>query len=255
MNGTDVAVGRLYIVPMPLGDVPPAEILPRATLAVISGLRHFVAENARTARRFLAQLPVAVPLQQLAIAELNEHTAPHALPSLLTPIIKGHAVGLLSEAGCPVVADPGAPLIALAHEHGIPVTPLVGPTAPVLALMASGLSGQSFHFLGYLPQSADERRVAILRAERTAREGRATQIFIETPYRNVALFEALLATCQETTLLSIAAELTLPSESVATRSIGLWRSLPRPTLERRPAVFVLGGPPPVNGRGGWNRRP
>ena len=252
MTGT---IGRLYLVPMPLGDVAPAETLPAATLSVIAHLTHFVAENARTARRFLSQLPLSAPLQKLAIAELNEHTALQALPGLLTPLVKGHSVGLLSEAGCPVIADPGAPLVALAHEHGIPVTPLVGPTAPILALMASGLSGQAFHFLGYLPQGAEERRLSIIRAERTAREARAAQICIETPYRNVAMFEALLATCQPTTQLSVAADLTLASEFLATKSIARWRELPLPELERRPAVFILGASTFLSAAALRHRRP
>lgn len=231
--------GRLYLVPMPLGAVPPSEALPPATVSVIVGLGHFVAESARTARRFLTQLPLAAPVQSLAIQELNEHTPTQFVRSLLAPLLAGHDVGLVSEAGCPVVADPGANLVRAAHSAGITVIPLVGPSAPLLALMASGLGGQAFRFCGYLPQEPAARRVAILERQKEARLG-VSQVFIETPYRNEALLRSLLETCDPDLLLCVAADLTLPAEAVVTRIIADWRVQPRPAFERRPAVFVLG---------------
>ncbi|MCU0490620.1 MAG: SAM-dependent methyltransferase [Chloroflexaceae bacterium] len=187
-GSAEVRKGRLFLVPMPLGDVSPAGALPPATVSVIVGLGHFVAESARTARRFLTQLPLSAPVQSLVIEELNEHTPPAAVHALLAPLLAGHDVGLVSEAGCPVVADPGSNLVRAAHAAGIPVTPLVGPSAPLLALMASGLGGQAFRFAGYLPQDAPARRTAILERQKEARQG-VTQIFIETPYRNEALLK------------------------------------------------------------------
>lgn len=255
-GSAEVRKGRLFLVPMPLGDVSPAGALPPATVSVIVGLGHFVAESARTARRFLTQLPLSAPVQSLVIEELNEHTPPAAVHALLAPLLAGHDVGLVSEAGCPVVADPGSNLVRAAHAAGIPVTPLVGPSAPLLALMASGLGGQAFRFAGYLPQDAPARRTAILERQKEARQG-VTQIFIETPYRNEALLNALLDTCDPDMLVSVAADLTLPSETVLTRSVIDWRDASRPDLDRRPAVFVLGTAREVSaaGRSPRRRRP
>lgn len=248
--------GRLYLVPMPLGDVSPANALPPATISVIASLGHFVAESARTARRFLTQLPLDAPVQSLVIEELNEHTAPGAVRALLAPLLAGHDVGLVSEAGCPVVADPGANLVRAAHAARLPVIPLVGPSAPLLALMASGLGGQAFRFAGYLPQDASERRAAILERQKEARQG-VTQVFIETPYRNEALLRTLLETCDPDVLLSVAADLTLPTETVLTKAILDWRDMTRPSFDRRPAVFVLGTAREVSaaGRSPRRRRP
>lgn len=248
--------GRLYLIPMPLGELSPAGALPAATVSVITGLGHFVAESARTARRFLTQLPLSAPVQSLAIEELNEHTQPGAVRALLAPLLAGHDVGLVSEAGCPVVADPGANLVRAAHASGIPVVPLVGPSAPLLALMASGLGGQAFRFAGYLPQDAPARRAAIAERQKEARLG-VTQIFIETPYRNEALLRTLLETCEPDVLLSVAADLTLPTETVVTRAIVDWRDTARPSFDKRPAVFVLGAPREISaaGRSPRRRRP
>jgi len=238
---------------MPLGDVSPAGALPPATVAVIVGLGHFVAENARTARRFLTQLPLNAPVQSLAIEELNEHTPPGAVRALLAPILAGHDVGLVSEAGCPVVADPGSNLVRAAHAAGIPVVPLVGPSAPLLALMASGLGGQAFRFSGYLPQDPPGRRAAILDRQKEARQG-VTQVFIETPYRNEALLRTLLETCDPDVVLSVAADLTLPTETVVTRAVLDWRNTARPSFDKRPAVFVLGASREVSAAGRSPRR-
>ena len=169
--------GRLFLIPVPLGASPVPEVLPAAVIGRARVLKHFVAENAKSARAFLKSLPTDTPLQQIDIRELNEHTPSGALSELLSPLLAGHDTGLISEAGCPAVADPGAALVALAHASGITVTPLVGPSSLLLALMGSGLSGQNFAFHGYLPAKEDQRRKRILELERDSRKERRTQLF------------------------------------------------------------------------------
>jgi 16S rRNA (cytidine1402-2'-O)-methyltransferase len=237
---SNVRGGRLYVIPTTLGLVPPANVLPQATLAVARRLSHFVAETPKLARQFLKSLELAVPLQSIAIAELSEHTRPGQIAELLSPARAGHDLGLVSDAGCPGVADPGAWLVAAAHRAGIPVTPLPGPSAILLALMASGLNGQAFAFHGYLPAKVDARAGAIRRLDEAIARTGATQIFIETPYRNEAMLDALLATCQRTTQLCVAVDLTLPSEQIVRQAIAAWNRPPRLMLARRPAVFLLG---------------
>ncbi|MBI1396924.1 MAG: SAM-dependent methyltransferase [Betaproteobacteria bacterium] len=241
-------VGRLLLLPVPLGDGAPGTVLPAATLHALTTLTHFVAESARSARRFLAKLPLETTLQSLDIQELNEHTPRDAYDRLLAPVRDGHDLGLVSEAGCPVVADPGAGLVALAHRTGIRVVPMVGPSAPLLAVMASGLGGQSFRFLGYLPADETQRTSAIRRIERDARDSGCTQVFIETPYRNTAMWESLVKTCDESTLLVVAVDLTLETEEIFAKSVGAWRRDGPVALHRRPAVFILGAEPAPTAR-------
>jgi 16S rRNA (cytidine1402-2'-O)-methyltransferase len=231
--------GRLYLVPMPLGPAEPDTCLPASALAVIGRLRRFIAEDARTARRILSRMALAVPIQTLTFSELNEHTPPAALSSLLEPLRAGEDVGLVSEAGCPVVADPGAALVALAHAERITVVPLIGPSAPLLALMASGLSGQSFRFHGYLPVDAGARKLAIQALERDSIGTGCTHLFIETPYRNLQMLASLLATLAPDTALAVCADLTSETEIVLSRTVQAWKSSPLPDIDRRPAVFVV----------------
>jgi len=226
--------GTLYAIPTPLGG-DPAAALPAPALETVRGIRHFVAENAKSARAFLAAVRMPCPTRELAIVELDGRTPPGAL---LAPCRAGRALGLLSEAGCPAVADPGAQLIEAGHGEGIRVVPLVGPSAILLALMASGLEGQRFAFCGYLPREADARVLRIRELESRSRRGRETQIFIETPYRNDALLGALLSACAPATLLCVARDLTLPEETIATRPVSGWRAS-RHVIGRRPAVFLL----------------
>jgi 16S rRNA (cytidine1402-2'-O)-methyltransferase len=231
--------GTLYLIPVPLGPTPPENSLPPNVLATIRPLTHFVVEQAKTARAFLKAAGTDCPLQELTLAELNEHTRPESLATLLAPLNAGHDVGLLSEAGCPAVADPGANLVALAQQNGIRVVPLIGPSSLLLALMASGLNGQRFAFMGYLPAKEEERLKALRSLESESRKFRQTQLFIETPYRNRAMFDAILQTCQPGTRLTVATDLTLPGESVLTKTIQEWKKQTPPEIERRPTVFLL----------------
>ena len=234
-----MASGRLFLIPVPLGPAPVAEALPAAVIATASRLTRFIAENARSARAFLKSLPIKTPLQQITIDELNEHTPQTALPALLAPLRAGHDVGLISEAGCPAIADPGAALVALAHESGIGVVPLVGPSSILLALMASGLSGQTFSFHGYLPAKEEPRRLKILELEKSSRKEGRTQLFIEAPYRNRQMLQALITTCAPSTRICIAVNLTLPGEHIITRPVSVWKTGAFPDIDRQPTVFLL----------------
>lgn len=225
----------LYAIPTPLGGAP-QDALPAPALARVRELRDFVVENAKSARAFLSA--AGCQPRELAIAELNEHTSADDVPRLLAPLREGRPLGLLSEAGSPAIADPGAALIEAAHTAGFRVVPLVGPSAITLALMASGLEGQRFAFCGYLPRDAGERARRIKALEQRSRREQETEIFIETPYRNDALLAALLETCAPGTRLCIAVDLTLPSESIRSQALADWRRS-RPTLGKRPAVFLL----------------
>ena len=237
---TKPPMGRLYVIPNTLGVVSPTAVLPAETLAVARRLGHFVAETPKSARQFLKAIGASQPLQSIAITELSEHTSPSQVAELLEPAIAGNDLGLVSDAGCPGIADPGAWLVAAAHRAGVRVVPLPGPSAILLALMASGFNGQSFAFHGYLPAKTEARLSAVRTLDDAVTRSGTTQVFIETPYRNDALLDALLATCRPATMLCLAVDLTLPAEQVIRASIGTWRRSPRPRLEKRPAVFLLG---------------
>jgi 16S rRNA (cytidine1402-2'-O)-methyltransferase len=219
----------LYAIPTTLGGSARAS-LPEPALVTIRSLKDFVVENAKSARAFLADAGLAV--RELSIVEIEKTTDP------LRPLREKRSLGLLSEAGCPAIADPGAAVVEAAHREGFSVVPLVGPSSIVLALMASGLEGQRFAFCGYLPREADPRAKSIRQLEIRSRRERETEIFIETPYRNDALFSALLERCAPTTRLCLAADLTLPSESIKTRSVAEWRNAASP-IGKRPCVFLL----------------
>jgi 16S rRNA (cytidine1402-2'-O)-methyltransferase len=232
-----VAKGTLYLLPTGLGgEVLP--LLPPVTLRVLSGLHCFIAENPKSARAFLKAAAYALPLQNIAMQTLDEHTPAARHADLLEPLENGTDCGLLSEAGCPAVADPGAGLVRAAHAAGIRVVPLVGPSALLLALMASGLNGQRFHFQGYLPVERAARASRLIELERASESGDVTQIFIEAPYRNDALLDAILGTCRGDTLLCVAADLTLASEEIRTLGVAQWKNA-KPELNRRPTVFLL----------------
>lgn len=240
--------GTLYLIPNTLGPTDALDhVIPPQVLATCARLDYFVAENAKTARAFLKQVsathPLAGPMQQIQIAELNVNTPAQALAALLEPLLGGRDVGLLSEAGVPAVADPGANLVRLAHQHGVTVRPLVGPSSLLLAVMASGLNGQSFAFNGYLPTDAAQRAARIRELEARSRKEQQTQLFIETPYRNAAMLEALAASCQPGTLVCVATDLTLATETVRTQSAAAWKKElaagRTPDFHKKPTVFLL----------------
>lgn len=231
--------GTLYLIPVPLGAVTPESSLPASVVERVRPLTHFVVENAKSARAFLKAVGTDQALQALQLEELNEHTKPEALDRLLAPLRAGQDVGLLSEAGCPAVADPGANLVALAQQENIRVVPLIGPSSLLLALMASGLNGQCFAFHGYLPAKELERAKTLRELESESRKRRQTQIFIETPYRNRQLYDSILQICQPGTRLTVATDLSLHGESVLTRTIQQWKKQTPPEFERRPTVFLL----------------
>jgi 16S rRNA (cytidine1402-2'-O)-methyltransferase len=222
----------LYLVPVPLGG-PAAEALSTAAAQTVRSLRDFAVENAKSARAFLGALGMPCAIRELRIQEIAGDAA-----ALLAPLRAGRSLGVLAEAGCPAVADPGAALVAAAHAEGFRVIPLVGPSAVTLALMASGLEGQRFAFCGYLPRDKQARADRIRALERRSRAENETQVFIETPYRNEALLMALLETCDAATRLCVAVDLTLPTEEIATRDVAQWRRL-QASIGRRPAVFLL----------------
>lgn len=231
--------GRLLLIPVPLGDAPMTAVLPPDLLTEVRQLRHFVVENAKTARAVLKLFGHPVPLRELNLQELNEHTAPAAVSALLDPARRGETLGLMSEAGCPAVADPGGQLVALAHAEGIPVHPIVGPSSLLLALMASGLNGQRFAFHGYLPAREPDRTAALRSLESDSRKSGGVQLFIETPYRNLAMFDAILQACQPHTRLCVASGLTSRQEWIATKTVSQWRLADRPPIDRQPTVFLL----------------
>ncbi|OIQ95440.1 ribosomal RNA small subunit methyltransferase I [mine drainage metagenome] len=238
--------GRLLLVPTPLADVaetPLDSVLPQASIAAAADLEHWIVENAKTARAFLGAVhavqPLRVPLQQHGMAVLPKHGRldAAALRAMLQPCLDGADMGLMSEAGAPCVADPGALVVAHAHELGIPVVPLVGPSALLLGLMASGLDGQRFAFHGYLPVEADARDGQIRLLERESAQRRQTQLFIETPYRNNAVLQALIKTLKPSTRLTVASNLTSPHAAVHTRSVAQWREANPTALEKVPCIF------------------
>ena len=237
-----MAYGTLYLIPCPISDeTAPWEVLPAANRTVMDALDYFIVENTRTARRFLSKAGVMRPIETLEFRELNEHTvAGREVEELVAPLLEGRSAGVISEAGVPGVADPGALVVEACHRHGIRVVPLVGPSSIILAVMASGLNGQSFAFNGYLPVKLPERARAIRMFERRAASEGQSQLFIEAPYRNVKLLEQLLQTLAPATRLTVAVDLTAPGERIVTRTVGEWRRGPLPEINKHPAIFIIG---------------
>ena len=230
--------GKLYLIPSPLGDNEPAEVIPAPVLELLKSITTYVVEEARTVRRYLSRAGLKGHIEELRLVELNEHTTPAEVEAMLPLFDEGNNVGLISEAGLPAVADPGAALVALCHRHGIEVVPQVGPSSLMLALMGSGLNGQSFAFRGYLPAKTDERRAAIREVEKLSGALHQTQIFIETPYRNDALLADLLANLSPQTRLCLAADLTLESLTIRTMSVAEWKKIGF-SVGKRPCVFLI----------------
>ena len=232
--------GTLFLIPAPIGDVEAGTVLPQGTLEVTRGLRFFAVEELRTARRYLEKIGIKTPTEQLTLFELNEHTPKKDVPALLKPLLEGNDMGLLSEAGVPAVADPGADLVALAHRRHIEVVPLVGPSSLLLALMASGLNGQSFAFAGYLPVKSPERQKRLRQLEKRSIAEGQTQLFIETPYRNHALLQDLLAVCLPQTRLCIAAGITTQEAYIRTQTVAEWKKT-EVDIHKKPCIFLIQG--------------
>ena len=230
--------GKLYLIPTPLGEGPLTQVLPASVLEVIPSLNCFVVEEVRTARRFLSSAGLKGQIDGLEFHQLNEHTPASEVENLAQLFQNGRNVGLLSEAGLPAVADPGALLVALCHRKGIEVVPLVGPSSLMLALMGSGLNGQSFAFVGYIPAKTEERRAALRTLEKRSVSARQTQILIETPYRNDALLADMLQCLSANTRLCIAANLTCEDQFIQTRTVAQWKQHPV-TVGKRPCVFLI----------------
>ncbi len=234
--------GVVYLIPCPIdpeGEV--YDVVPARNREIIAQLDYFIVENVRSARRFLSKAKIGKPIDGLEFVELNEHTlAGAAVEQMLRPVLEGRSAGIISEAGVPAVADPGALVVELCHKRGVRVVPLVGPSSIIMAVMAAGLNGQSFAFNGYLPIKEQERSKAIRFFERRAITEHQTQLFIEAPYRNVKLWAQLLATCAPTTRLTIAMDITAESEYIVTRSVAEWRKSGTPDLAKRPAIFAIG---------------
>lgn len=232
-------MAKLYLVPNVLSEGSWQNVLPSVVFPVLTETRHFIVENVRTARRFMKQVNSEINIDECTFYEINKRTKYAEIPSFLTPVSEGFDVAVISEAGCPGVADPGAEVVKIAHQKGIQVVPLVGPSSILLALMASGFNGQEFAFKGYLPVKPAERTKEIAVLEKRVNTQGQTQIFIETPYRNNQLIADLLRTCAPDTLLCIAANLTGENEMVATKTIKQWKTA-LPNLHKQPAIFLIG---------------
>jgi 16S rRNA (cytidine1402-2'-O)-methyltransferase len=231
--------GTLYMIPVTLGESSAEQVISPSAILIARSIEHFVVENEKSARHFLSAIKTTKPIRELDLKTLNTHTNSSELPSLLEPLKQGKDIGVLSEAGCPGVADPGAGLAHLAHQKGFRVVPLIGPSSILLALMASGLNGQQFRFLGYLPSDKVARIGKLKEIEKVSKVNHETQIFIETPYRNHHLLEDVIGSLNPTTLLTIASQITLPDEMIKTLSIDQWKQSPLPEINKKPTIFLI----------------
>ena len=231
--------GKLYLLPVPLGDdANPKDVLPQTVEKSIEFIDYYIVENEKTARRFIKAILPTKKQPELKISVLNKHTEQSEHNAFIQPCLDGKNVGLMSEAGCPGVADPGAAIVKIAHQKGIQVVPLVGPSSILLAIMASGMNGQSFAFNGYLPIDKSEKKSALKNFEKLSQDKNQSQLFIETPYRNNKLIDDLLATLQPNTHLCIAADITLPTEYIKTKTVAQWKK-EKPDLHNRPCIFII----------------
>ena len=231
-------MAALYLIPVLLGDTTVERVLPAYNLEVVHGIRHFIVEDVRSARRFLKKVDKDFDIDGSQFYPLNKHTSPEEISGYLKPLEEGHSMGVISEAGCPAVADPGADVVALAQRKHLKVIPLVGPSSIILSVMGSGFNGQSFAFNGYLPSEAADRAKRLKLLEQLAYTEQQTQIFIETPYRNNRLVEDILATCRPQTRLCIAANITCEEEYIVTRTLKEWRGNV-PDLSKQPCIFLI----------------
>jgi 16S rRNA (cytidine1402-2'-O)-methyltransferase len=232
--------GKLFLIPVTLGDISPLEVLPLSVKKVVGMVDHYIVENEKTARRFIKSIYPSKSQPSLQFSTINKFTEKSELPAFLQPCLEGKNMGLMSEAGVPGIADPGADVIAIAHEKGIRVQPLVGPSSILMAMMSSGLNGQNFAFNGYLPIDKQERRKKIKELESTSIKNQQSQSFIETPYRNNKMLEELLLSLSGNTKVCIACDISLPTEFIKTLSVDLWKKQ-IPELHKRPAIFIIQG--------------
>ena len=230
---------KLYLIPNTLGDSEINRVLPTYDIDVIRRIKHFIVEDVRTTRRFLKKVDLGIDIDDLRFYTLNKHTTPEQIATYLAPMKEGNDMGIISEAGCPAIADPGAEIVRIAQEKGYDVVPLVGPSSILLGLMASGFNGQSFAFVGYLPIKDGERSQRIKQLEKRAHTERQSQIFIETPYRNQKMLNDILSICQPSTKLCVACDITLQTEYIRTKSVAEWRKTQQPDLSKRPCIFIL----------------
>jgi len=231
-------IGKLYLIPTTLGDTEPLEVLPISIKRAIENIDHYIVENEKSARKFIKKISPRKSQPSLQLNLLNKYTETAAVPTFLDPCLQGNDVGVLSEAGAPGIADPGADVVKIAHEKNIQVVPLVGPSSIFMALMASGMNGQNFAFNGYLPIDSVERKSTIKRLERYSKDNYQSQIFIETPYRNDKLLAELIRILSPSSKLCIACDITLPTEYIATKSVRDWKNAPV-ELHKRPAIFII----------------
>ena len=231
--------GTLYLIPVTLGEDNITQVLPPDVVNITQRLDNFVVESEKSARHFLSTIKTIRPVRELNLNLLNEHTEQKDVNALLAPLLAGKDVGLMSDAGCPGVADPGAKLVELAHQKGIRVIPFVGPSSILLSLMASGFNGQQFTFLGYLPVDKTQRNQKLKEIEKRSLTNKETQIFIETPYRNQHMLEAIMSVCQPNTKLCIACDVSLTTELISSKTIASWRKSLLPDLHKRPTIFLL----------------
>jgi 16S rRNA (cytidine1402-2'-O)-methyltransferase len=232
-------MAKLYMIPTTLGDTTLERVLPPDLTNLISSISVFIVENIRTTRRFLKKVNPAIVIDQLTFFELNQHTDKNDISRYLEPLQQGNDIGIISEAGCPGIADPGAEVVRIAHTKNIQVVPLVGPSSILLALMASGMSGQNFAFNGYLPIKNPEKSLQIKHLEKRMQTEGQTQVFIEAPYRNLQLLDELLRNCESRTLLCIAADITLDTEFIKTKPVSYWKTN-IPDIQKKPAIFMIG---------------
>tara|TARA_R110002049_G_scaffold50271_5_gene142733 strand:- start:192 stop:914 length:723 start_codon:yes stop_codon:yes gene_type:complete len=238
MGNTATRLGKVYLIPTTLGDNEPLEVLPISIKQAIENIDYYIVENEKSARRFIKKVSSGKSQPSLHIELINKFTDPLLIPSFLDPCFEGKNIGIISEAGCPGIADPGADVVKIAHQKKIQVVPLVGPSSIFLALMASGLNGQSFAFNGYLPIDTTERKSSIKKIERVSKDLNQSQIFIETPYRNEKLLAEFLKTLANQTLLCIATDITLASEEIATNTVADWKKISI-DLSKRPTIFIF----------------
>lgn len=232
--------GKLYLIPCPLGDVPPIAVLPASVQTTIEKIDHYIVEHQKNARRFIKSISPEKEQSSLKLQEINKFTQPEEIPAMLNPCLEGFDVGVISDAGCPGIADPGARAVHYAHENGIKVVPLVGPSSILLAMMASGFNGQNFTFNGYLPIEKSERKSELKRLEKLSKDFDQSQLFIETPYRNNQMLQSLIDILNPQTRICVACDITLPSEYIKTAPASVWKKI-KVDLHKRPTLFIIHG--------------